>query len=112
MTPARRFSAKSSVTVVSGPMARSTEEWLISRSCQRATFSIAGTTDMRTSRARPVRFSVRTGLRLCGMADEPFWPGEKNSSASRTSVRCMWRISMATFSIDEAMTPRVAKNMA
>jgi hypothetical protein len=26
-------------------------------------------------RARPVRFSVSTGLRLCGMADEPFWPG-------------------------------------
>ena len=28
-------------------------------------------------RARPVRFSVSTGLRLCGMAEEPFWPGEK-----------------------------------
>ena len=25
-------------------------------------------------RARPVRFSVSTGLRLCGMAEEPFWP--------------------------------------
>ena len=28
-------------------------------------------------RARPVMFSVSTGLRLCGIADEPFWPGEK-----------------------------------
>ena len=28
-------------------------------------------------RARPVRFSVSTGLRLCGMAEEPFWPSEK-----------------------------------
>ena len=28
-------------------------------------------------RARPVRFSVSTGLRLCGIAEEPFWPGEK-----------------------------------
>jgi hypothetical protein len=46
------------------------------------------------------------------MADEPFWPLEKNSSASSTSVRCMWRISMAMFSIEEAMTPSVAKNIA
>ena len=54
---------------------RSTEEWEISRSCHKATFSMAGVTvDMRTRRASPVRFSVRTGLRLCGMADEPFWP--------------------------------------
>ena len=60
-------------------------------------------------RARPVRFSVSTGLRLCGMADEPFWPSEKNSSASSTSVRCRWRISIASRSIDEATTPSVAK---
>ena len=54
----------------------------MSRSCQSATFSSAGVTMPRTSRARPVRFSVSTGLRLCGIAEEPFWPGEKNSSAS------------------------------
>ncbi len=84
----------------------------MSRSCQRATFSIAGTTAMRTRRARPVRFSVSTGLRLCGIADEPFWPGAKYSSASSTSVRCRWRISIASRSIEEAMTPRVAKNIA
>ena len=54
-------------------------------------------------------FSVSTGLRLCGIADEPFWPSEKNSSASSTSVRCRWRISIASRSIEEATTPSVAK---
>ena len=63
-------------------------------------------------RARPVRFSVSTGLRLCGIAELPFWPGEKYSSASSTSVRWRWRISVASRSIDEAITPSVAKNMA
>jgi hypothetical protein len=46
------------------------------------------------------------------MADDPFCPLEKNSSASSTSVRCMWRISMAMFSIEDAITPSVAKNIA
>ena len=63
-------------------------------------------------RARPVRFSDSTGLRLCGMAEEPFWPSEKNSSASSTSVRCRWRISIASRSTEEATTPSVAKYMA
>ena len=66
----------------------------------------------RTSRASPVRFSLSTGLRLCGIADEPFCPGEKNSSASSTSVRCRCRISVASRSIEEATTPSVAKNIA
>ena len=60
-------------------------------------------------RARPVMFSVSTGLRLCGIADEPFWPSEKNSSASSTSVRCRWRISIASRSIDDATTPKCRK---
>ena len=111
-TPASRVSAKSSVTVASGPIARSTEECDMSRSCQSATFSSAGVTAERTSRASPVRFSVRTGLRLCGIAEDPFCPAEKNSSASRTSVRCMWRISVAMFSMELAITPSVAKNIA
>ena len=46
------------------------------------------------------------------MADEPFCPAEKNSSASSTSVRCKCRISMASRSIDDATTPSVAKNIA
>ena len=57
-------------------------------------------------------FSVSTGLRLCGMAEEPFWPSEKNSSASSTSVRCRWRTSMASRSSEEAITASVAKYMA
>ena len=57
-------------------------------------------------------FSLSTGLRLCGMADEPFCPSEKYSSASSTSVRCRCRISVASRSSDEAMTASVAKYMA
>ena len=71
----------------------------MSRSCHSVTFSSAGMTALRTTRARPVRFSVSTGLRLCGIEELPFWPSEKNSSASRTSVRCRWRISVARFSM-------------
>ena len=63
-------------------------------------------------RDRPVRFSDSTGLRLCGIADEPFWPSEKNSSASSTSVRCRWRISIDSRSTEEAITPSVAKYIA
>src|ERR1700741_3312991 len=62
-------------------------------------------------RASPVTFSDSTGLRLCGMAEDPFCPSEKNSSASSTSVRCRWRISVASRSTDEAPTPSVAKYM-
>ena len=54
--------------MASGPMKRSTLEWLMSRSCQRVTFSSAGMAAARTTRARPVRFSDSTGLRLWGMA--------------------------------------------
>ena len=35
------------------------------------------------------------GLRLCGIADEPFWPLPNGSSASRISVRWRFRISVA-----------------
>ena len=63
-------------------------------------------------RASPVTFSDSTGLRLCGIAEEPFCFSEKNSSASSTSVRCRWRISVASRSIEEATTPSVAKYMA
>ena len=39
--------------------------------------------------------SVRIGLRLCGIAEEPFWPAPNGSSTSRTSVRCRLRTSVA-----------------
>src|SRR5262245_31894864 len=84
----------------------------MSRSCHSVTFSKAGTTALRTTRASPVRFSVSTGLRLCGIAELPFWPSEKNSSASRTSVRCRCRISVARFSIEAATTASIEKNTA
>ena len=98
--------------MASGAMPRSTEEWLMSRSCQSATSSSAGTTAARTSRARPVRFSVRIGLRLWGMAELPFWPTSNGSSASSTSERCRWRISVASRSMEEATTARAAKKAA
>ena len=81
----------------------------MSRSCHSTTFSSAGVTCERTMRASPVRFSVSTGLRLCGIAEEPFWPGAKYSSASRSSVRCRWRISVARRSTALATSPSAAK---
>ena len=74
--------------VESGRMMRSTDECEMSRSCHSATFSIAAWVLARTTRARPLICSQVMGLRLCGMADEPFCFSLKNSSASRTSVRC------------------------
>ena len=84
----------------------------MSRSCQVTTFSKAGMTVARTTRASPVRFSDRTGLRLCGIADEPFWPSAKYSDASRSSVRCRWRISVASRSTPAAISASAMKNAA
>ena len=60
--------------VESGRITRSTEECEISRSCHSATSSNAACTLARTTRARPQICSQVTGLRLCGMAELPFWP--------------------------------------
>ena len=46
----------------------------MSRSCQRATFSRPTAAAERTTRARPHRRSATIGFRLCGIAEEPFWP--------------------------------------
>jgi len=54
-------------------------------------------------RARPHTCSQPTGLRLCGMADEPFWPLPNGSSTSPSSVFCRPRISSANFSSDAAV---------
>ena len=67
----------------------------MSRSCHSATFSTAAAALPRRTRARPVMRSVVIGLRLCGIALEPFWPARNGSSTSRTSVRWRWRISVA-----------------
>src|SRR3954467_11033728 len=82
--------------VESGRITRSAPECEMSRSCHRATFSTAAEAFPRSTRASPVMRSVTIGLRLWGMALEPFWPARKGSSTSRTSVRCRWRTSVAT----------------
>ena len=67
----------------------------MSRSCHSATSSSAAWALPRSTRARPEICSLLIGLRLCGIAEEPFWPARKGSCASRTSVRCRWRSSVA-----------------
>ncbi len=64
-------------------------------------------------RVRPVMFSDSTGLRLCGIADEPFWPCEKNSSC----FKHFGALQMADFRRQLARptrrsTPSVAKYIA
>ena len=59
---------------LSGRITRSTDECEMSRSCHSATFSIAACALARTRRARPQTCSHPIGLRLCGIADEPFCP--------------------------------------
>src|SRR6476659_5470530 len=67
----------------------------MSRSCQRATFSRPTRELARTTRAIPQIRSAVIGLRLWGIADEPFWPRPNGSSTSRTSVRARCRITVA-----------------
>ena len=74
----------------------------MSRSCQSATFSSPTSAFARTTRASPQIRSAVIGFRLCGIADEPFWPRPNGSSTSRTSVRARCRISVAKRSSDEA----------
>ena len=95
--------------VESARITRSTEEWEMSRSCQSATFSSAAWAFARTTRAKPQICSAVMGLRLCGMAEEPFCSGEKYSSTSRTSVRCKPRTSSAIFSSEAAATASVER---
>ena len=67
----------------------------MSRSCHSATFSSAAWALPRSTRARPAICSLLIGLRLCGIAEDPFWPARNGSCTSRTSVRCRWRTSVA-----------------
>ena len=83
---------------------RSADECEMSRSCQSATFSSPTSAFARTTRARPQIRSAVIGFRLCGIADDPFWPRANGSSTSRTSVRARWRISVANRSSDDAMS--------
>ena len=85
----------------SGSTTRSAEECEMSRSCQSTTFSRPTTALARSTRASPETRSHTIGFCLCGIADEPFWPLANGSNASRTSVRCRWRISVAKRSSDD-----------
>ena len=93
-------------------MMRSALEWLMSRSCQSATFSSAARAFPRTTRASPLKRSPVIGLRLCGMAELPFCPALKYSSTSSTSVRCRCRNSVAQRSMLDAMSASVVENSA
>ena len=76
----------------------------MSRSCQSATFSSAVIALARIVRASPQTRSHFSGLRLCGIAEEPACPSTNGSCTSRTSVRCKWRISVAKRSSDAAIS--------
>ena len=56
--------------------------------------------------------SAVMGLRLWGMAELPFWPAAKASSASRSSVRWRWRSSVARRSSELAATAIAATSWA
>ena len=90
----------------SGSTIRSADECEMSRSCHSATFCIAVVTCPRRTRERPVNVSAEMGLRLCGIAELPFWPLPKPSRTSPTSVRCRCRNSTAIISI---VVPRAAQ---
>ena len=94
-----------------GSTTRSAEECEMSRSCQSATFSRPTTAAARTTRARPQIRSATTGFRLCGIADEPFWPLPNGSCTSATSVRARWRISSAKRSSEAAATASAAEQL-
>ena len=84
----------------------------MSRSCQSGWFSKPTRAFARTTRASPEMRSQTIGLRLCGIAEMPFWPTANGSSASRTSLRCRWRISTAKRSRPPAITASVASKVA
>ena len=88
---------------------RSTEEWLMSRSCHRGMFSREASALVRRSRESPQRFSAEMGFFLWGMAEEPFWPLPKPSSTSSTSVRWRWRSSVHSRSTPPPSRARAVK---
>ena len=91
--PSTRRCMWSSRIVESGRITRSTDECEMSRSCHNATSSRAATALPRSTRASPETCSDLIGLRLWGIALEPFCPAPNGSRASETSVRARWRSS-------------------
>ena len=94
-TPVRRASMKSSAIVASGAITRSTDEWLMSRSCQSAMFSSAahGVAAQQARQAGDVLGEDRVAL--VRHRRRALLPAPNGSCASPTSVRCRWRISTA-----------------
>ena len=84
----------------------------MSRSCQSGTFSSPTAAAARTTRARPEMRSATFGLRLCGIAEDPFIPVANGSSTSRTSVRARWRISVAKRSSEVAVSASAGRSSA
>ena len=84
----------------------------MSRSCQSATLSKPTCAFAFTTRARPQTRSAVMGLRLCGIAEDPFWPFANGSSASSVSVFWSARISCATHSAVAATVASTASTCA
>ena len=93
-------------------MIRSTEEWEMSRSCHSATSSSPACALPRSTRASPTSCSDLIGLRLWGIALDPFWPAPNGSLTSPTSVLARLRISVANRSIPAPATAIVLSSSA
>ena len=109
---AKRRSMWSRTQKLSGRMTRSTDECEMSRSCHSATLSRAASALARSRRARPVICSQPIGLRLWGMADDPFCPLANGSSTSPISVFCRPRTSSANFSSEAPVMASAAASSA
>ena len=84
----------------------------MSRSCHSATLSKPTCAFALMTRARPQTRSAVMGLRLCGIAEEPFWPLANGSSASRVSDFWSARTSVAISSAVAATVASTARNCA
>ena len=84
----------------------------MSRSCHRATSSRAVIACPRSTRAMPQTRSHSTGLRLCGIAEDPFWCTANGSSASPTSVCWSSRSAVASRSSTAPRTAAAQTNAA
>ena len=84
----------------------------MSRSCQSTTFSRPTGAAARTTRDSPEMRSATFGLRLCGIADDPFIPAANGSSASPTSVRARCLTSVAKRSSEAAQSASAQSSSA
>jgi len=90
-------------------MNRSTDECEISRSCHKATFSSAGVTALRTTRASRSKFSLSTGFALVRHRRAALLAGRKIFLGLEHFGALEVADFVASRSIEDATTPRVAK---